>query len=67
MAALARTFGRWQRRIQVRRRVQATVRALSGLDDRTLHDLGLGRSEAFSVALEAERAGRSARRRGLTV
>jgi uncharacterized protein YjiS (DUF1127 family) len=67
LAALARAFGRWQARIQARRRVQTTVRALSVLDNRTLHDLGLGRSEVLSVALEGERTGHPAPRRGLAV
>jgi uncharacterized protein YjiS (DUF1127 family) len=64
--ALALVVGRWQRRIAARGRVRATVRALSVLDDRTLHDLGLGRSEVFSVALDSELIGgdRTARQRG---
>jgi uncharacterized protein YjiS (DUF1127 family) len=48
LIALAPVVGRWEDRIAALRRVRATVRALSVLDDRTLHDLGLGRSEVFS-------------------
>ncbi len=48
-------FHRWEARLAARRRVSATVRALSVLDDRTLHDLGLGRSEVISAALDSER------------
>jgi uncharacterized protein YjiS (DUF1127 family) len=55
--ALAFVVGRWEGRIAARRRVRATVRALSVLDDRTLHDLGLGRSEVFSAALDSELIG----------
>ena len=57
--------GRWEDRIAARRRVRATVCALSVLDDRTLHDVGLGRSEVFSAALDGELMGdRTARQRG---
>jgi len=66
LIALALVVGRWEDRIAARRRVRATVRALSALDDRTLHDLGLGRSEVFSAALDSELMGddRTARQRG---
>ena len=66
LIALALVVGRWEGRIAARRRVRATVRALSVLDDRTLHDLGLGRSEVFSAALDGELigGGRTARQRG---
>ena len=66
LIALALVVGRWEDRIAARRRVRATVRALSVLDDRTLHDLGLGRSEVFSAALDSELIGRdrTARQRG---
>ena len=66
LIALALVVVRWERRIAARRRVRATVRALSVLDDRTLHDLGLGRSEVFSAALDGERVGGepTARHRG---
>jgi uncharacterized protein YjiS (DUF1127 family) len=69
LIALALVVGRWQGRIAVRRRVRATVRALSVLDDRTLRDLGLGRSEVFSAALdgERERDDHAARQRGVVV
>ena len=66
LIALALVVGRWEDRIAARRRVRATVCALSVLDDRTLHDLGLGRSEVFSAALDSELIGgdRTARQRG---
>jgi uncharacterized protein YjiS (DUF1127 family) len=59
-------FDRWRARFAARRRVGATVRALAVLDDRTLHDLGLGRSEVISAALESEHTGgdHTLRRRG---
>ncbi len=58
-------FHRWEARLAARRRVNATVRALSVLDDRTLHDLGLDRSEVISAALDSERtAGDHTLRRG---
>ena len=41
--------GRWEAHRQ-QRRYQNTVRALSVLDDRTLHDIGLERSEITSYA-----------------
>ncbi|MGZ8272885.1 MAG: DUF1127 domain-containing protein [Burkholderiaceae bacterium] len=41
----------WQRGRQRR----ATYLALRGLDDRTLHDLGLSRSEILSVAMDVDR------------
>jgi uncharacterized protein YjiS (DUF1127 family) len=40
---------RWQAHL-VRRRYLKTVRALSALDNRTLHDIGLERSEITSYA-----------------
>ena len=69
LIALALVVGRWEDRIAARRRVRATVRALSALDDRTLHDLGLGRSEVLSAALDSELMGddRTARQRGADV
>ena len=57
LSALGFAFLRWEARLAARRRVSATVRALSVLDDRTLHDLGLGRSEVISAALDNERSG----------
>ena len=50
----------WQRREQ-RRETRAIFRALSELDDRTLHDLGFHRCEILSVATEA--AGQAERTR----
>lgn len=50
-AGARRLFAAWQRR----RERRATVLALSGLDDRTLNDLGFGRSEILSVAIELGR------------
>jgi uncharacterized protein YjiS (DUF1127 family) len=51
-AAAARRFlDAWQRR----RDRRATYLALRGLDDRTLHDLGFGRSEILSVAMDLDR------------
>lgn len=41
----------WQRH----REQRATYLALRVLDDRTLHDLGFGRSEILSVAMDIER------------
>ena len=41
--------GRWQAYL-ARRRYLKTVRTLSGLDNRTLHDIGLERSEITSYA-----------------
>lgn len=66
LIALALVVGRWEDRIAARRRVRATVRALSVLDEQTLHDLGLGRSEVFSAALDSGLIGgdRTARQRG---
>jgi hypothetical protein len=66
LTAFELDFDRWRARLAARRRVGATVRALSNLDDLTLHDLGLGRSEVISAALESEHAGgdRTLRRRG---
>ena len=54
LTTFERAFERWAARLAARRRVGATVHALAMLDDRTLHDLGLGRSEVISAALESE-------------
>jgi uncharacterized protein YjiS (DUF1127 family) len=66
LTAFELAFDRWGARFAARRRVGATVRALAVLDDRTLHDLGLGRSEVISAALESEHTGgdHTLRRRG---
>ena len=66
LTAFRFAFDGWRARLAARRRVGATVRALSVLDDRTLHDLGLGRSEVISAALDSERTGgdHTLRRRG---
>jgi uncharacterized protein YjiS (DUF1127 family) len=42
----------WWARLRCRRHMRATQRALAALDDRTLSDLGLGRSELLSLAAE---------------
>jgi uncharacterized protein YjiS (DUF1127 family) len=47
ISAIART---WWHSYRQKRRVRATVRILQGLDDRTLKDIGLDRSEIESVA-----------------
>jgi uncharacterized protein YjiS (DUF1127 family) len=57
LSALGFAFDRWEARLAARRRVSETVHALSVLDERTLHDLGLGRSEVTSAALDCERTG----------
>jgi len=66
LMVLTRVVGRWQAGFAARRRVYRTAHALAQLDDRTLHDLGLGRSEVYSAAVDVECAddGRMARRRG---
>ncbi len=46
---------RWQANYAVRRHARETMRQLSQLDDRTLRDLGLYRSELLSAVLEFER------------
>ena len=46
--AIVRTLKRYRRRLETR----AIYKALSGLDDRTLRDLGFHRSEILSVAAE---------------
>jgi uncharacterized protein YjiS (DUF1127 family) len=49
-----RTKAAWQR-YRVWRHRRATARALEGLSDRTLKDIGLDRSEIESVSREAAR------------
>jgi uncharacterized protein YjiS (DUF1127 family) len=46
VAALADRLARWRRR----RAVHATIATLGALDDRTLRDIGISRSELASVA-----------------
>ncbi len=52
--SLAARIARWGHRrldqVRQRRRYRNTVRQLGGLDDRTLHDIGLERSEITSYA-----------------
>ena len=60
-AGARRLVAAWQRR----RARRATVLALSGLDDRTLNDLGFGRGEILSVAMELGRDDGNTRMRTL--
>jgi uncharacterized protein YjiS (DUF1127 family) len=53
----------WQR-YQQRRHAKLTYDALRELDDRTLHDLGLDRSEMTSIAAEVTAAAEYSRVRG---
>jgi uncharacterized protein YjiS (DUF1127 family) len=57
--AARRVLGAWQRQ----RERRATYVALSDLDDRTLHDLGFGRGEILSVAMDIDRDGETRRLR----
>jgi uncharacterized protein YjiS (DUF1127 family) len=56
-AWVARGLARWKRQ----REARAVYLALHQLDARTLHDLGLGRSEILSVAYEFAGATESTR------
>ena len=46
---------RWQSGLAAHRRARRTMHALGQLDDRSLRDLGLSRSELLSAALDIER------------
>lgn len=50
----AATVTVWQRYLE-HRRLTATVRSLGALDDRTLKDIGLARSEIESVVMTGSR------------
>ena len=56
--ALAKVVAGWWSAYRRRRRLNWTVETLQGLDDRTLRDIGLDRSEITSV-VHSEGAGRS--------
>src|SRR5215470_119061 len=45
----------WRKAHAVRRERKAAIRALAALDDRTLRDIGLGRSEIESAVYDPER------------
>jgi uncharacterized protein YjiS (DUF1127 family) len=52
LAALTARLGSVYRGWQRARRMRATVRAMSALEDRVLRDIGLDRSELLSAAAE---------------
>jgi uncharacterized protein YjiS (DUF1127 family) len=55
-AAAWSLVGNWWKAHAVRRERKAAIRALAALDDRSLRDIGLGRSEIWSAVYDPERS-----------